>query len=547
MKNKFSKKNKLFLVYRKFTRLLHRIKLYKKINIVFKKFKKIKKLKKKFLIFKKFKNKNKFKKLKKAKKKNLVFKKFKNKTKFKKTIKKIVKISRKMKINRNLKKIFVFKSENLINKIDNFYLKFLKNKKIIFLKNFNVFKKNNLKKIKKILKLKKKKLKKLKKKRKFFKPFWFKRRWIKFYWQKKRINKKLFLFVEFRKKFNNFFYIFRDLQNKKLMKTKKFNNSYELNSFIFDKYQKKQKTRLTNPVKYSIKKKLLIKNLYLKIQKVLNILKIIKTNSFLIKNIKSGNVISLCTKILKLKSLPGFISQQYFKTFNNFNKIIPNFSKKHNIKFKNFKKFYLYSISNFIKKKDIYKNLKNNKEFVSDLYKFNYVLNKKSKKKQISWKLIKTHIKYNFPIIEKFLNYNYITEITQKYLDFYLNNFEKKNYLIYKNLNNEKQLLLNLNKKQIIKLEAICKIKRKYIKIQGYFRRFLNKKVQFVLNEKKYSKIQIEYKKINLILKYRPFPMYYLEFNYNTLSFTIVNEFDFLNFPYKTLFDYKTIAHFYSR
>ena len=111
-------------------------------------------------------------------------------------------------------------------------------------------------------------------------------------------------------------------------------------------------------------------------------------------------------------------------------------------------------------------------------------------------------------------------------------------------------ILQNLQEFQISnrkRIQVICKVKRKYLKVCGFFRRFLNNKLEFLYKTPTTSKIQIEYKKINLVLKYRPKPLYFLEMNYNTLSFTLVNDFDFLNYPYKTLFDFNTISHFFSR
>ena len=99
------------------------------------------------------------------------------------------------------------------------------------------------------------------------------------------------------------------------------------------------------------------------------------------------------------------------------------------------------------------------------------------------------------------------------------------------------------------KFKFVLKLKRKYLLVIGLFRKINKKKVQIFFQKQAYtySRVQIEYKKINLVLKYRPFPIYYIEINYNTLCFSITSGFDFLHFPHKTLLNFTDIAHYYSR
>ena len=93
------------------------------------------------------------------------------------------------------------------------------------------------------------------------------------------------------------------------------------------------------------------------------------------------------------------------------------------------------------------------------------------------------------------------------------------------------------------------RVKRKYLRIRGYQRRMGVHRIQVLLGEDQevYSPIQITYKHIALQQKNRPVAYYYGEMNYHTLDFTLVNDVDFLHFPYRTFLDFKMLSSMYSK
>ncbi len=358
-------------------------------------------------------------------------------------------------------------------------LNLLKKKKTLkFFKKRKNLKKIKLKKIKKYFWILKKKKRKYRrnyfiKKRKKKRAFWYKRRWVRFYWQKRRINKKIFYFIEFRKKFNNVFNQFKKIKNQtfSLYKPLRVKNFYGVDSMIIEKYKKKYD---------SIKKV----NSYKKKSELFCLLNKLLLNT---KNKKQ-----LLNKLGGLQTIPFFLK--------NLKKLIFKLSKKESN---------LNSLFNRVRIKKI---LKNNPITLKKIIKFN---KKVSLSKKITINKLQLNLVFDFHLILKWYGF--------------FNIIQKKNISYKKSL------------------QMFCKIKRKYIKVSGCFRKFNKAPIEFIFKKSKTSKIQIEYKKINLILKYRPRPNYFIEFNYNTLAFTIVNDFDFLDFPYRTLFDFRTISHFYSR
>jgi len=119
--------------------------------------------------------------------------------------------------------------------------------------------------------------------------------------------------------------------------------------------------------------------------------------------------------------------------------------------------------------------------------------------------------------------------------------------LKFKNILNKKAQVSKISTYKNKHIETLCKTKRKFLLIKSLFRKFNNNRIEVILKNNIYKPIQIKYKKVNLNIKYRPFPVYYIEINYNTLSFSITSEFDFLHYPYRTLLDFNSISYFYSR
>ena len=210
-------------------------------------------------------------------------------------------------------------------------------------------------------------------------------------------------------------------------------------------------------------------------------------------------------------NLNTIIKHKFSKTNHNFLKHFLNVSliSTHFIKTIIFLNLHINNLPNNTKKIKLLNN------FINNIFQHKTVLNTKKLKKYIIFLLL---ININFYELLKFKRVlKKSTEVLQ--ISAYKNN----------------------------KVESLCKTKRKYLLIKSFFRKFNNKKVEIMLNNKVYKPIQIKYKKIDLSLKYRPFPIYYIETNYNTLSFSITSEFDFLHYPYKTLLDFNSISYFYSR
>jgi len=103
--------------------------------------------------------------------------------------------------------------------------------------------------------------------------------------------------------------------------------------------------------------------------------------------------------------------------------------------------------------------------------------------------------------------------------------------------------LSNNNNKPSTKRNLV-RIKRKYLLLKGFYRKYKNLKIKIQFSEQNpvYSPIQIKYKKINLLFKHRPIAYYFAETCYNSLEFTLTNDVDFLFFPYKTFFDFKLLS-----
>jgi len=91
--------------------------------------------------------------------------------------------------------------------------------------------------------------------------------------------------------------------------------------------------------------------------------------------------------------------------------------------------------------------------------------------------------------------------------------------------------------------KQILRIKRKYLRLKGFFRKYKNFQIQvdFANTNVHYNPIQIQYKKIDLFFKHRPPVYYYAEMDQKTLEFIVINDVDLLFFPYKTAFDYKIL------
>lgn len=325
---------------------------------------------------------------------------------------------------------------------------------------------------------------KFKFKYKFKRPKWWKRRWVFFYWQYQRTGKKNFIFFEFRKKFNNSFKLFRKKKNYSLNKVLKTSKVYKVIPYIYKK----------------------------------------KEHYITLKNQTKKSSINRDSKTLSLS--------QFFKS---------NFLNIYDITFKEFHKDiletnYLLIIFMFLNK-HIKKfngkptqNLNIINKFINNIF---YILNKSNLN-------IKNEISRNKRMFIKLFLLNVNFDILLNFKKILINKF---NFLVFVKLNN---FIKNLKKNQK-KIESVSRIKRKYIFISGLFRKFQNYKIEFIFKKLKINKVRIEYKKINLAIKYRPFPIYYIETNYNTLSFLITHEFDFLHFPYKTALDFKSISHFFSK
>ena len=90
-------------------------------------------------------------------------------------------------------------------------------------------------------------------------------------------------------------------------------------------------------------------------------------------------------------------------------------------------------------------------------------------------------------------------------------------------------------------IKRIVKIKRKYLRLKGFHSKLGNWNLRVDLANPLYEPIQISYKQIHLNYKHRPIAYYFAEMNYRTLDFCIIADVDLLFFPYRTLFDFKSL------
>ena len=365
-------------------------------------------------------------------------------------------------------------------------------------------------------------------------PTWWKRRWVYYYWQKKRINKKLFIYLEFRKKFNNSFKLFKNYQKAKFVTVSPINNEfYRLSSYSYDKskhiYSVSRKK--TNLVVYFFKKFFsLIKERNNK-----------NLNSYLLKRKLNLEGLRYSKEINSLHHLPmsilsvlkskGFFNITLFslnKKFANLNLTAGNVYKVLNVIVHNILQkvgsLYTYNTNITVFKKYLIRVLiLMSKVQLRTIIEFKDILTQKGNLASFKYpenfhtKLIIS----NKPIIPELIKHVQIK-------------LGATNYLVTRPVN---------------RLKFVSKLKRKHLLIVGSFRKVGNTKMQILFQEQNYtySRIQIEYKKINLVLKYRPFPLYYVEINYNTLCFSITSGFDFIHFPYRTLLNFTDISHYYSR
>ena len=96
------------------------------------------------------------------------------------------------------------------------------------------------------------------------------------------------------------------------------------------------------------------------------------------------------------------------------------------------------------------------------------------------------------------------------------------------------------------KEKGIIRFKRKYLLIKGFYRKYTDYKLEFLIDKNVvYNPIQIKYKKINLLFKHRPIHYYFAEMNLKTLETILMSDVDFYFFPYKSILDFKTMSHLY--
>lgn len=104
----------------------------------------------------------------------------------------------------------------------------------------------------------------------------------------------------------------------------------------------------------------------------------------------------------------------------------------------------------------------------------------------------------------------------------------------------------NLEKKKLKIQKGITRFKRKYLLIKGFYRKYKDFKLEFLLAKKTiYKPIQIQYKLIDLIFKHRPIHYYFAEMNLKTLKTVVMSDVDLYTFPYRSLLDFKTMSHLY--
>ena len=373
------------------------------------------------------------------------------------------------------------KEFRLYQKYNNMFgqLGFKSNKKKVFgSKKFNSKKKGPFKKNNKFF---------TKQPRKFnrIRPTWWKRRWVFFYWQKKRINKKLFIFLEFRKKFNNSFKLFRSYQKTKFLSISSVNSDfYRLSSYNYEKKKRMYSTKK--------KKKNLVVYFFKKFCSLIKEKNNKNLNSYLLKQKLDLKGFEFNKEISSLYHLPMsiftvFNSESFFKiTFNS----LKNKFKNLNLTSKNIYKILNLVIHNVLQKVgSLYTSNSNIKIFKKYLIRVLVLISKIQLKTIVEFKNVLTQKKeiLDFQYPENFhsklllRNKKLIPELI-KYVQTKLGG---TNYLITRPVN---------------KLKFISKLKRKYLLVIGSFRKIGNTKMQILFQEQNctYSRIQIEYKKIKL-------------------------------------------------
>lgn len=177
---------------------------------------------------------------------------------------------------------------------------------------------------------------------------------------------------------------------------------------------------------------------------------------------------------------------------------------------------------------------------ISILFQYRLIFNnsyKLFKEDLLKWKnLDKSYVLKNYKIFDK-------KKIFNKTKPYFLikPQLELKNKFFFL-----KKKTVNLHFLSEFDRKKIIRRKKKYLKIKGLYRSYKNFIISFYVQPlfKRYNSINILYKKLNLIYKHRPFPLYYIESNYKTLEFFILNNPDFYTFPYRAnKIDFKLFAY----
>jgi hypothetical protein len=238
----------------------------------------------------------------------------------------------------------------------------------------------------------------------------------------------------------------------------------------------------------------------------LSIKKICKRNLKNLREFSSGLSFFLRVKTPKVKL--KFLNQSY--QYKSYTQKVFFFSKRKNEKGK---KKYLRKIKRFgIHSRFSFQRYRVNKKIG---IKFKYI------------KVFNNNYK-NFYEYKKqsFRNWKFLTQNCYYKTSFLLDKKKKRflsktNYIGIVNLPNKFQTFLkktNIKKNKPKFQKGITRFKRKYLLIQGCYRKYKEFKIEILLSKKtNYKPVQICYKEIELIFKHRPLFYYFVEMNLNTL------------------------------
>ncbi len=373
---------------------------------------------------------------------------------------------------------------------------------------------------------------------------------------KKRVYKKKYLSFKksSSKKIHYMKYKLKNKKNKRLKKKVIYFMSIKLNYIL-------NKNKIVKYLKKNIKYGIRHKNKNIKIKcKYKNMLVKLKKKK-IGRHLKKKASIRYFTRKQKYKKVKKIKFYRLYKKRNKLKKninlvnknIFFNLIKLNLLKRKRIKliKSFFFKKNKLVKNKNItnifYRKKKKLKfKFKKRMKKPNRIFSfyRLSKKKIILIRYFKS-FNNNYRLFKTFKNYKNIK----------WNNLIKSQFILEKKIKKIKKkhksivipfFYSNIKKVRIkSNIVKIVKLKKKYIRISNFFRRFLSYKIKINLNQYYTKTIKIKYKELNLQSKNRPVVYYFIETNFITLEHILINDIDILNYPHQTFLNFKFLARLF--